>query len=111
MSNLDNQNSIQNNPPQPQYQQVSSPKNGMAIASMVLGIISLSILVLTWGYLSIVSLILSIIGLPLGVVARKAQPSGKATAGIVLNIIALAICAFISISCLACISASMFASA
>jgi len=57
---------------------------GMALASMVLGIVGL----VTW-LLPIIGLPISINGLILGVFALKSKNSGKATAGIVLSVIGL----------------------
>lgn len=75
--------------------------NGKAIASLVLGIISL-VLIFT-GYGTIVGIIAGIVGLILGINARKENPSGMATAGIVLSIIGLAVCAFVFVSCVICV--------
>ena len=64
-----------------------SPLNGLAIASMVLGIVSL---VLTCMCCGMISWLPSLIGLILGIVARaKGNRSGMGVAGIVLNSIAL----------------------
>lgn len=60
-------------------------KRGMAIASMVLGIVSL---VLGW-CLWYISLPCAIVGLVLGVLANKAKKNGMATAGIVMSIIGI----------------------
>jgi len=71
-------------PQQPMYQPPMAPPpqdgNGMATASLVLGIISLFCF----------GLVLGIIGLILGILAKKKMPNnGKATAGIVLSILGL----------------------
>ncbi len=66
--------------------QNAGDKKGMAIASMVLGIISVVFFCL-W-YIAIPA---AIVGLVLGVLSNKAAKSGMATAGIVLSIIALAV--------------------
>lgn len=63
-------------------------KNGMATASMVLGI--LGVLFLSE---PILSLPLNIIGLVLAVQSRKVSRSGKGTAGLVLSIIGLSLLA------------------
>jgi hypothetical protein len=60
------------------------PKKGMAIASMVLGIVSV-VLFCIW-YVSIPCAIIAIV---LGFLAKKAGKIGMATAGIVTGIIAL----------------------
>lgn len=66
---------------------VQDPGRGLAIASMVLGIVSVA-LFCAW-YLAIPC---AIVGLVLGIVAkRKGSPSKMAMAGIVLSIIALGI--------------------
>lgn len=57
---------------------------GLALASMVLGIIGL----VAW-FLPMFGLPISINGLILGVFALKSKNSGKATAGIVLSVIGL----------------------
>lgn len=81
------------------------PGKGKAIASMVLGIISL---VVAWfGYGAILAIILSIVGLILGTQAKKEipaeMPKGMATAGIVMSIIALALSVIVFVSCVACV--------
>ncbi len=75
--------------------------NGMAIASLVLGIVALVLVF----FLPWVALIGAIIGLVLSVLARKNNPSGMATAGLVLNIIALILSCIVFISCVACAGA------
>ena len=63
----------------------------MAIASLVLGIVS--ILLILSGLGAPVALVTSIIGIVLGSMSRKKQPEGNgmATAGIVCSIISLVI--------------------
>ena len=84
--------------------------NNKAIASLVLGIISL--VCIFFGYGALLGIILGVIGLVLGINAKKEQPSSLATAGIVLSIIGLSICAFTFIACVACVglfsAASMY---
>ncbi|MBR1431554.1 MAG: DUF4190 domain-containing protein [Ruminococcus sp.] len=66
-----------------------APKsNGMAIASLVLGILSLVLCCF-----SLIAIILGVIGLVLGLKAKKDNPSGLATAGVVLSIIGVALAA------------------
>lgn len=71
--------------------QVTNPNNkkGLAIASLVLGIVSI-VLFCLW-YICIPCAILALI---FGIIARKESPNGNgmATAGIVLSIISLALC-------------------
>ena len=86
--------------PQPNQQQ---PADGKAIASLVLGIVSL--VTIFFGYGALLGLILSIVGLILGINSKKTRPSGMATAGVVLNIIALVLCALTFIACVACVGA------
>ena len=80
----------------------------MGIASLVLGIVSL-IFAFT-GPASFIAVILGIIGIILGALARKKlaaekQPTGAATAGLVMSIIGVVLGAIIWISCVACVSA------
>lgn len=58
-----------------------------AIASLVLGIVS--IVFGWWTYVSLICLALGIVGLVLGVKARKESPTGIATGGIVTSIIGI----------------------
>ena len=61
--------------------------NGLAIASMVLGIVSLILTcILPYG-----SWVLAIVGIVLAAIAKKKAKSGMATAGLVCSIIALAV--------------------
>ena len=71
-------------PPAGYVLQSRPASNGKAIASMVLGIVG----VVAW-WLAGISLVLGLVGLPLGVSARRRFPSGMATAGIVLGIISI----------------------
>lgn len=89
------------------------PTKGIAIASMVCGIISV---VFCWfGYFAIVALALGIVAVILSVKAGKASPtgqrSGMAVAGLVLGIIGIVLsgivfaCALVacgSVGCAAC---------
>lgn len=83
------------------------PSKGKATASLVLGIIAL---VVAWfGYGAIIAIVLSIVGIILGVGARKEltpeQGRGMATAGMICSIIALALSTIVFISCVICVSA------
>lgn len=87
----------------PQYQQpyppqyappmapvAQDPGRGMAIASMVLGIVSIP---LAWAYVGVAT---AIVGLILGIIAKKKQkeagfPTGMSLAGIICSIIGLII--------------------
>lgn len=83
--------------------QSSKPTNGKAVASLVLGIIA-CVFVFT-GAVALVGIVLGIIGLVLGISAKKEAPTGMATAGIVLSIVALGLCALAFLACVACASA------
>lgn len=72
----------------------------MAVASMVLGIVSVVFSFI--GGLNLVGLIVGIVGLVLGILAKKKAPSGMATAGIVLSIIGIILTAVVLIACAAC---------
>jgi hypothetical protein len=78
-------------------------KDGKAIASLVLGIVS-CIFIFIPGY-SLIGIIPGVIGLILGISSKKTAPSGLATAGIVLSIIGLAICAISFLVFIACVGA------
>ena len=75
--------------------------NGLAIASLVLGIVSIVFcFIIQW-----LGLIIGIVGIVLGVMAKKKNPTGMATAGLVLSIIGTVLCALVFIACVACLSA------
>lgn len=77
--------------------------NGKSVASLVLGIIGVVLGFLGgWAW---TGAILGIIGLILGVMGKKEAPSGMATAGIVLSIIAIALGLIVTIACYACVAA------
>ena len=80
---------------------MNNNSNGKAVTSLVLGIVSL--VFIFFGTYSIIGMILAIIGLVFGVNAKKESPSGVATAGFVLNIIGLILCALSFIACAICI--------
>lgn len=75
--------------------------NGKAIASLVLGIIAC--VCVFFGYGAFLGIVLGVVGLILGINAKKENPSGMATAGIVLSIISIAICAIGFVACVACV--------
>lgn len=75
----------------------------MAVASLVLGIISVIIGLFSAGSLGWLGAILAIIGIILGAVAKKNAQGGMATAGLVLSIIGLVLCLILYIACVACI--------
>lgn len=76
----------------------------MAIASLVLGIIAL--VCSFFGVGAWLGLILGIIGIILGVLAKKEQPSGIATAGFVCSLIAVILCGIVAVSCTLCTACS-----
>lgn len=82
--------------------------NGLAVASLVLGI--LSIVLLCAPYVSYGSWILAIIGIVLAAKAKKQGKSSMATAGLVCSIIALAIDLIAILVVVACGAALGFAS-
>ncbi|HPZ23019.1 MAG TPA: hypothetical protein PKV05_08370 [Bacillota bacterium] len=76
--------------------------NNKAVASLVLGILSVCFIFV--GQLSLIGLILGIIGLILGINAKKESPAnnGAATAGIIMSAISVGICGLFLLSCVAC---------
>ena len=81
------------------------PSNGLAITSLVLGIASVILLFIPVPYLSYIAIVSAIVGIILAIVAKKKSPSGMATAGLVLSIIALVVCIIYIIAVAACASA------
>ena len=85
------------------------PGRGKAAASLVCGILGLVFTIFSYTlWLGIAAIILSIVGLILGVSARKSMPAGTAgmaTAGLVCSIVALAISSIVVLSCAICASA------
>ena len=78
--------------------------NGMAIAALVCGILSL-FFGACLGFLGITAwlgVVLGIVAVVLGVMANKKGKDGKATAGLVMGIIGLVLSAIIAISCTIC---------
>ncbi|MGI6577967.1 MAG: DUF4190 domain-containing protein [Eubacteriales bacterium] len=84
-------------------QNPNQKSNGKAIASLVLGIIS--IVFIFTGSASLLGIVAGIVGLIIGISAKKEAPSGMATAGIVLSVIGLALCAVAFLACVACVGA------
>ena len=78
--------------------------NGFAIASLVLGIVSIVFCFIPG--LILVGLITGIIGVVFGVLAKKKNPTGMATAGLVCSIIGLILSSLVIIACAACIGAA-----
>lgn len=80
---------------------MDNQNNGKSLASLVLGIISL--VFIFFGTFAFIGMILAIVGLVLGIQAKKESPNdGKAKAGVILSIIGLALCAITSLACIAC---------
>ena len=80
-------------------EQKSNPK---AVASLVLGILSLVCIFLN--YFAILGVVMGIVGLVLGIAANKEAKSGMGTAGIVLSAVGLGLCAISFVACVACVS-------
>lgn len=77
----------------------------MAVASLVLGIVSL-VLNIIFGTVYGVGILTSLVGVVLGAMARKdLETKGMATAGMVCSIIALVLGILVFIACIACASA------
>lgn len=77
----------------------------MAVASLVLGIISIIIGAVSSGMLGWLGAILAIIGIVLGAVGRKDEAKrGMATGGLVCSIIGLVLCLILYIACAACVA-------
>ncbi len=69
----------------PVYSQTpAKPGNGMAVASLVLGILSITFCCAWY-----ISAVMAIVGLILGIVAKRKGSAGMATAGIILNVFGL----------------------
>jgi len=79
--------------------------NGKAIASLVLGIVA--VVLGFFGYVAIAGVACGIIGIILGVQAKKeipeGAPTGMAVAGLVLSIIGTVLSGILLIACVACI--------
>ena len=73
----------------------------MGVASLVLGIIAL--VCTFFGAFGWIGLIVGIIGIILGALAKKNNPTGIAKAGLVCSIIGTVICALGFIACVACV--------
>lgn len=105
------QQAYQNNQYQGGYpQKPNDPFKGKAIASMVLGIVSL---VFFWaGMFSLAALVCGVIAVILGAQARKGaqnmgmKPNGMATAGLIMGLIGAIVSLIGFISCVACLSLS-----
>jgi len=79
----------------------SRQPDSTTIASLVLGIISVACVLL--GSYAFIGVICGIIGIFLGISARKNNPSTLATVGFALSIAGVAASAVTLVSCLACV--------
>lgn len=81
-------------------------RNGKAVASLVLGILATVLLFFGGSLLpGVAAIVLAVIGVVLGVQARRELPqgvAGMATAGMVLSIVALALGALFAVACIVC---------
>lgn len=79
----------------------------MGIASLVLGILSLVIGLVSAGSFGWLGAILAIVGIILGALGRKDPvKKGIATGGLVCSIIGLVLCLILYIACVACLGAA-----
>lgn len=77
------------------------PKNGMGIASMVLGIVSVSLSAVAipigiffqlWGcFISVCGILCGIVAIALGAKSKNLYPAGQAIAGFVMGIVGVSI--------------------
>ena len=82
----------------------SNPK---AIASLTLGILSMVFGLIGWYPIpigTIIGIVMSIVGLVMGISANKEAKSGMGIVGIVLSAIGLGLCIVCLIACVVCIS-------
>lgn len=83
------------------------PGKGNATASLVLGIISLIVGVISFGTLSIVSVVLSIIGLILASSAKKKGcEDGSRKGGFITNLISIIVNGIALVGCISCLACS-----
>lgn len=76
----------------------------MAVAALVLGIISIAIGVFSAGSLGWLGGIIGIIGIILAVMGKKdPEKKGMATAGLVCSIVGTVLCLILYVACIACI--------
>jgi hypothetical protein len=73
----------------------------MGVASLVLGIIAIVLGLFTAGTLGWAGAIIGIVGIILGAIAKKNNPGGMATAGLVCSIIGTILCLLFYIACVA----------
>lgn len=76
---------------------------GWAIASLILGIVSVICIFLVMTiYGAIVGIIAGVLGIIFAVIAKKKNKSGMSTAGLILSIIGLVLCAIALVGCVSC---------
>jgi hypothetical protein len=81
----------------------------VGVAALVLGIIGIVFAIIpTFGITQLVAIVLGIVALVLGIVGRKSaaeqgQPTGTATAGLVLGILSTVLSVLIYASCMYCV--------
>lgn len=83
--------------------------NSFAIASLVLGIISIicgCIAFIKYGYVALIGVVAAIVGIVLGAKARKESQTHLATAGFVCSIIGLVFCAIGFVCIIICVGAA-----
>ena len=81
----------------------NEPGKGLAVASLVLGILSL--VFMFFSFIGWLGTILGIIGIILAVVAKQqGAKGGMVTAGLVLSIIGAALSLVLYIACVACVN-------
>ena len=85
------------------YRADNKTSSGKAVASLVLGILSL--VCAFFGYSTIIGLIMGIIGVALGAKARKESQTGLATGGFVCSILGLVFCGIGLVCAIACVGA------
>ena len=84
------------------HMQQNNPK---AIGGLVCGIVSLVLMLIglfTVGIGGIVGLAVGVVGLVLSIMARKEMPSTMATAGLVISIVGVCLCAIFGLGCFVC---------
>ena len=84
---------------------MENKSNGLAVGSLILGIVTiLSVIISLFAFwpMAIIGLITGIIGIILGVMAKKKYLGGMAVTGLVLSIVGLVFCGVFFIACVAC---------
>lgn len=86
---------------------MENKNNGLAVGSLILGIFSIVMGCFGWTFVwgTLIGVVTGIVGIVLGVMAKKREPSGMATGGLVTSIIGLVLCGILFIACAACAGA------